>query len=142
MGHDEHDVAVVVMVCVHDDHHVAEVARYAHWHCSRFDEDVHWHHALGHVDVLVVHLHCSHSEKEDDFRHGEVHHGRRALEFLGVVVAGVRGEGHDVHDVRSSTLKYFLFDLSVTTKKIDDVQGCGVLRSLAPRFLVELACAR
>ena len=99
MGHDDHGVAVVVMACVRDNHHFGEAARDAHWHCSRL-------------------------EKEDGFRHGLVDHGLRALEFLGVVVAVVRGEGHDVHDVRSSTLKYFLYDLSVTTKKIDDAQGC------------------
>jgi len=59
MGHDDHDVTVVVMVCVHDVHHFGEVAQDAHWHCSRFDEVVHGRRALGHVDVHVAHLRCS-----------------------------------------------------------------------------------
>jgi hypothetical protein len=40
MGQDDHVVAVVVMVCVHDDHHFGEVVLDAHWHCSREDHVV------------------------------------------------------------------------------------------------------
>jgi hypothetical protein len=47
------------------------------------------------------------------------------LGLLGVVVAVVRGDGHDVHAVRSTTLRYFLYDWSVMKKKkIDDAQDC------------------
>ena len=85
MGHDDHVVAVVVMVCVRDVHHFGEVVLYAHWHCSRED----------HVVVQ---------------REEEVVHGRRALGYVDVLV-----EVHDVHDVLVSTLMSFLYGLSVKT---------------------------
>ena len=56
--------------------------------------------------------------------HGDVSRVRCALECLGKLVAGLLGEGHDVHDVLVSTLRYFLYDLSVTNKKCDVAQGC------------------
>ena len=92
MGHDDHVVAAVVMVCVRDDHHFGEVVLDAQWHCSRED----------HVVVQ---------------REEEVDHGRRTLDHLDVLV-----EVHDVHDVLVSTLRCFLYGLSV--KKLIVAQGC------------------
>ena len=89
MGHDDRVVAMVVMVCVHDVHHFGEVVLDAHWHCS-------------HEDHVVV-------QGEE-----EVVHGRRALDHLDVLV-----EVHDVHDVLVSTLRSFMYGLSV--KKLDVV---------------------
>ena len=89
MGHDDHVVAVVVMVSVHDVHHFGEVVLDAHWHCSRED----------HVVVQ---------------REEEVVHGRRALDHVDVLV--------EVHDVLVSTLRCFLYGLSV--KKLVVAQCC------------------
>ena len=80
------------MVCVHDDHHFGEVVLDAHWRCSRED----------HVVVQ---------------REEEVVHGRRALDHVDVLV-----EVHDVHDVLVSTLRCFLYGLSV--KELIVAQGC------------------
>ena len=91
MGHDDHVVAVVVMACVHDVQRFGEVALDAHWHCSRED----------HVVVQ---------------REEEVVHGRRALDHVDVLV-----EVHDVHDVLVSTLRCFLYGLTV--KKLIVAQG-------------------
>ena len=92
MDHDDHVVVVVVMVCVNDVQHFGEVALDAHWDCSRED----------HVVVQ---------------REEEVVHGHRALDHLDVLV-----EVHDVHDVLVSTLRSFLYGLSV--KKLVVAQGC------------------
>ena len=57
-------------------------------------------------------------------RYDEVVHGRRAMGYVDVLVADLLGEGHDVHDVLVSTLRCFLYDLSVMKKKLVVAQGC------------------
>ena len=118
MGHDDCVVVVVVTVCVHDVHHFGEVVLDAHWHCSReehvvvprCDEVVHGRRALGYrEDHVGVHF-------DED-------HDAYALDHVGVLVADLLGEGHDVHDALVSTLRSFLYDLSVMKKKIYASQG-------------------